>query len=323
DRSSFSSVGSPFLSRIKPDVMALGTTVTVVQPNSTGYETNNGTSFSAPLVAGVVAQMLSVHPDLTPQQVMEALHNTASQSQSPDSLFGWGIVDAERAVTYWGPAFGQIFHVELLGNGQASLSVGFLGGTEMDTTSLRIHWKMQSDPQFNHDVLAPAGMAQYESPSLPLSEEELVVFYFTVQNYAGEEIIYPATAPDEIFGLDHRGWIEGYDELQLLPANKTNTHFLYNPFPNPFYPAEHGEIRIAFNLLSEAYVDVTAYDMLGREVAVLVRNTQFAPGPRAYDWNGRNTNGELIASGVYFLVAKFRQLDGKEVIKKRKMLLIK
>ncbi|MCA9731352.1 MAG: S8 family peptidase [Deferribacteres bacterium] len=322
-RSSFSSVGSPFLSHIKPDVMAMGTGVTMVDPNSTGYTTANGTSFSAPLVAGVVAQMLGVHPELTPLQVIEALHSTASQAYSPDSLYGWGIVDAERAVTYWGPALGQIFHIEVESTNLATIAVGFLGGPEMDSTSLQIHWKLQSAPEFESEALAPMGMSQYVSPSVSLSEAELTMFYFTVQNKAGEITTFPSTAPEEIFGLDHNGRIDGYDELQLLPPNKTSSHYLYNPFPNPYIMTENTEIRFAFDLLSEAFVELTIYDVLGRRVAVVLPMKRFPTGKGAIDWTGFDEKGNRLASGVYFLVAKFRQLDGKVVIKKRKFILIK
>ncbi len=96
-KTSFSSVGPTADGRIKPDVVALGSSVVIAQPGG-GYGTGSGTSFSAPIVAGVVAQMLQANPDLGPTEVRELLRRTASQADAPDNERGWGVVNAAAAV---------------------------------------------------------------------------------------------------------------------------------------------------------------------------------------------------------------------------------
>jgi hypothetical protein len=49
-----------------------------------------------------VGLLLEGHPEWTPSDVIEALHATATQSASPDTLMGWGIVQAADA-TYYEP----------------------------------------------------------------------------------------------------------------------------------------------------------------------------------------------------------------------------
>jgi subtilisin family serine protease len=102
-RASFSSVGptTSIPPRIKPDVMATGTSVYAASSTiTTGYNSVSGTSFSCPLAAGVAALVLKARPSATPMQVVEALKITASQASAPDNLFGWGIIDAAKAITY-------------------------------------------------------------------------------------------------------------------------------------------------------------------------------------------------------------------------------
>jgi subtilisin family serine protease len=97
---SFSSPGPSFDGRIKPEVCALGVRNWLASNRTDGsstYSRGDGTSFSTPLVAGVAALLLEVHPDWTPAQVRAALLSTASRSQAPDNDFGWGIVDAALA----------------------------------------------------------------------------------------------------------------------------------------------------------------------------------------------------------------------------------
>jgi serine protease len=54
-----------------------GETVPVSSTYTDSYNTSVGTSFSAPLAAGVAALALSVHPTMTPQEVTELLQATA------------------------------------------------------------------------------------------------------------------------------------------------------------------------------------------------------------------------------------------------------
>ncbi len=90
-----SSRGPTSDNRIKPDVSAMASGVSVASPSFFGV---NGTSFSAPMIAGIVTQILEVNPDLKPREVWHLLTSTASQALAPDNNLGWGIVDAYSAI---------------------------------------------------------------------------------------------------------------------------------------------------------------------------------------------------------------------------------
>jgi serine protease AprX len=98
-RSSFSSVGLSADGRIKPDVMAMGSSVRVASSSSnTGYTYSSGTSFSCPLTAGVAALLLQSNQNLTAAQVRNFLRTTADNASSPDRFYGYGIINALAAV---------------------------------------------------------------------------------------------------------------------------------------------------------------------------------------------------------------------------------
>ncbi len=61
------------------------------------YRLTSGISFSAPLVSGVAALMLSVNPDLTQREVREIIVNTAID-QNNQFRFGAGLLNAHAAV---------------------------------------------------------------------------------------------------------------------------------------------------------------------------------------------------------------------------------
>jgi len=65
-----------------------------------GYAYMSGTSMASPVVAGVVALILSANPDLSVNEVKEILYSTAVDlgESGNDATYGWGRVDAYAAV---------------------------------------------------------------------------------------------------------------------------------------------------------------------------------------------------------------------------------
>ncbi|NEC68520.1 type VII secretion-associated serine protease mycosin [Streptomyces sp. SID9727] len=64
-----------------------------------GQCVDNGTSFSAPYVAGVAALIRAKHPDWKQAQVVAQIEQTASRAvNGRDEFVGWGVVDPVRAL---------------------------------------------------------------------------------------------------------------------------------------------------------------------------------------------------------------------------------
>lgn len=93
----FSSHGPSADGRVKPDVAAMGWGTTGIGPDGTGIQPINGTSFSAPLVAGLVACLWQLHPERSAQDIMDAVRRSASQFNDPDIQLGHGIPDFQLA----------------------------------------------------------------------------------------------------------------------------------------------------------------------------------------------------------------------------------
>ena len=78
-----------------------GTVNVTISVTATDYELVSGTSFSAPHVAGVAALVRSANQSLAPIDVRKIIQSTAIDLGAPnrDNVFGWGLVNAEAAVS--------------------------------------------------------------------------------------------------------------------------------------------------------------------------------------------------------------------------------
>lgn len=100
---SFSSRGPTADGRIKPDLTAPGVAVfTVDAVAANAFRRVDGTSFSAPILAGAVALMRQIHPALTPIEIRDALAAAGSNRDAPNSNVGFGTPDVTSAATFPG-----------------------------------------------------------------------------------------------------------------------------------------------------------------------------------------------------------------------------
>jgi hypothetical protein len=70
---------------------------------------------------------------------------------------------------------------------------------------------------------------------------------------------------------------------------------LLQNYPNPFNPTTNIEFRIQ----RSDFVTIKIYDIKGGEVNTLLNN-QLNPGRYQVVWDGRNTLGNIVSSGIYF-----------------------
>jgi hypothetical protein len=96
---------------------------------------------------------------------------------------------------------------------------------------------------------------------------------------------------------------------ELLPA----AYALRQNYPNPFNPVT----TLRYDLPENGYVNITIYDMLGKQVKTLINQTQDA-GYRSVIWNSTNNYGKLVSAGIYLY-----QIHAGEYMQTKKMVLLK
>lgn len=196
----FTSNGPTKDGRMKPDVVAPGVGVYVasveaVSGNEDSYEYMDGTSFSTPITAGVSALILSVHPELTPIQVRDALRNTASLSNNPNNILGWGVVNAYDAVLYNGPAWSNDFRIEK--NGDVLTFSTYLASKDLiDPNTVKFNYSFDNGNSYNSMTMKLSEPSGDENNSgmysavLKLTENmDNFKSYFSAEDYKGNKSI--------------------------------------------------------------------------------------------------------------------------------------
>ena len=158
----------------------------------------------------------------------------------------------------------------------------------------------------------------------------------TVAGALGNTGAAPAAPPQSLSMFtpaDVQSWIDQAEALnltdamsqrgirfleQLLAALTPKATILLPNYPNPFNP----ETWIPYHLTDAADVQITIYDTKGTLVRELDLGHQpagyYADRSKAAYWDGRNANGESVASGIYFY-----QLCAGDYSATRRMVILK
>jgi hypothetical protein len=103
--------------------------------------------------------------------------------------------------------------------------------------------------------------------------------------------------------------VEQDQSSALVPSQ----YALEQNYPNPFNPTT----QILFSLPNSERVSLTIYNLIGQKIATLVDGTM-AAGSHVVTWNGRDSRGMQLPSGVYFY-----RLESPGFSAARRMLMLK
>jgi hypothetical protein len=152
---------------------------------------------------------------------------------------------------------------------------------------------------------------------------------FSVDDTAPSQVVRIDTTYDEVNGSLFFGLVGG--SVQLTPAfipgeilygplgvedeiSDIPTEFALNQnYPNPFNP----QTNLSIDLPRAQDVSLVVYNILGQNVKTLAEG-MYDAGSYTFTWNGKNSHGEDVPSGIYFY-----SLRTAEFAKTNKMMLIR
>ncbi|HCA80085.1 MAG TPA: hypothetical protein DEP53_10165 [Bacteroidetes bacterium] len=177
------------------------------------------------------------------------------------------------------------------------------GASNLVELNLGNHWFLRG----GRDIAG--GQAFFGHVRLENDTAAVSAFYGTTTNFARRDTFALVADALVLRELDRlQPTVTGVkDEIPLQFALSQN-------YPNPFNPTT----TIEFSLARSVPVELKVYDLLGREVAVLINGDAMNPGRYMMRWDGRNRYGQSVATGVYF----YRLVAG-DFVQSKKMVLVK
>lgn len=101
---SFSSIGPTFDGRIKPDVVAQGAPVTMIDGQG-NVNIEFGTSYSAPIISGLAACLIEAYPNRHSEEIANFIRQSADHFTAPNDTIGYGLPDFQLAYALHRPEY--------------------------------------------------------------------------------------------------------------------------------------------------------------------------------------------------------------------------
>jgi hypothetical protein len=310
-RADFSSCGPTPDGRIKPDAAALGVGVYCANPSRTGFSDYlfaSGTSFSCPLVAGVCALVLDAHPDLRPMEVVKAVRRTASQADEPDTLLGWGIVNAYQAIFYHGMIVRNIRAIRYPFENQTFLQFDLFSdnGILEDSVMVRLTTDGSSFRVLQARRNGYSGNDRFEIQVPPETNPDQIQFYIETSDSVHRHTRSPFGAPQALY--DFSVYI---DSTVSNPSAEYPYFIVRTGYPNPFSE----KMRIEMDIHHDGLFDFHFYDIRGREVR-LFQSKELKKGTARIEWDGKSSDGNQLPSGLYLCrIRTEKQSESIKIIK--------
>jgi len=106
---------------------------------------------------------------------------------------------------------------------------------------------------------------------------------------------------------------ECYGPVELAVPGQVSHFVLNQNYPNPFNPLT----TVSFSVANNGLVQLSVYSISGARIAVLMQK-DLSPGKYEVSWDGRDTIGRPVPSGVYLF-----RLEAGDFVATRKMVLLR
>ena len=339
---------------LKPDVSAPGNGSTSTAGSGTGYQSFSGTSSATPHTAGCVALMLSVNPEMLPQDVSKVIELTSVEkgAAGKDPRYGTGRIDALAATT--SPKFtlaginggsNMVINNTVTASDTARELAGIRISTDVNPKvgSLRtLKFGMTTNATSTHilsfdlywdkdrnNVVSSGDIKLRSHPFVngPLSFDSLKFKFLDTARtlILAAKTSSSASGQNISLGITDTNQVQAYYTTFPFSINfpfGTSTGISGNNVNDLSYSLEQNYPNpfnpvtvIRYTVPKDGLVKVRVYDALGKEVALLVNGTK-QRGSYSIEFDGNDFKG--ISSGIYYY-----KMEAGDFTDIKKMVLVK
>ncbi|GKU83524.1 S8 family serine peptidase [Niallia sp. NCCP-28] len=284
DESDHSSYYSNYGSSI--DISAPGDDIYSTVPNNK-YGYMSGTSMATPIVSGTAALVLSKNPLLSATDVKNILIKSTKDlgANGWDYLFGYGRIDAEKAVKNTPAPFGTLSVdtiYKIKGNNKLKFSVPIYKGTKVtariENSQKKTIRTIISNKTWNGGKLSSSWDGKDDKNDFAADGKYTLV----VKATNGKETVHQTKEIKVINEIKPIVTISGSSSISFSPAikNKGTT---------------------SFNLNKSAKVEAKITASKGKTVKTLLSQKSLAKGNHPLTWDGKNNSNNVVPDGTYQL----------------------
>lgn len=339
---------------LKPDVSAPGNGSTSTAGSGTGYQSFSGTSSATPHTAGCVALMLSVNPEMLPQDVSKVIELTSVEkgAAGKDPRYGTGRIDALAATT--SPKFtleginggsNMVINNTVTASDTARELAGIKISTDVNpkvgslktlkfgmTTNATSAHILSFDLYWDKDrnnIISSGDIKLRSHPFVngPLSFDSLKFKFLDTARtlILAAKTSASASGQNVSLGITDTNQVQAYYTTFAFSTNfpfGTSTGISGNNVNELSYSLEQNYPNpfnpvtvIRYTVPKDGLVKVRVYDALGKEVALLVNGTK-QRGTYSIEFDGSDFKG--ISSGIYYY-----KMEAGDFTDIKKMVLVK
>jgi len=182
----------------------------------------------------------------------------------------------------------------------------------LQSASVMLWWDPSTDENFQYFLLERSTDDQFV--------ENVVSNYLTSSFYTDDDLEFNTLYFYRVSYFSTE-WSEYSETIAVVLENLDISHGnnlpisykIHQNHPNPFNPVT----TIRYDLPEDGLVNITIYDMMGRQISTLVSGQQTA-GYNIVQWNATNSFGEAVSAGLYLYT-----IHAGEFTQTRKMVLLK
>ena len=293
---SFSSIGPTYDGRIKPEIVTQGVACYHANAYSNNYGYGSGTSYSAPIAAGIAAQLLSAFPYLTNNQIRLILMQASDRAENPDNMYGYGLLSARKALEFPNIEF-------LLNTHSFSINKIIIDSSKIFNDSLSLFYSVNENNDFKR-VGSKLNSNGYFQSYISSNSNDKIHFYF---EYRDSNMVIKRIPENGTYDLR-----TGASEITLnfeMPIYNVDVNLRQN-YPNPF----NSTTTIFVNSTVGTKLKLEIFNILGQKVRTLFSGISDRI-ITSFSWNALDDSGAKVSSGIYLykLVANDRAVAKKMI----------
>jgi len=282
--------------------------------NTNNYRASGGAVIDTSLGSNIYKDPMFVNPDSDYhlQKYSPCIDAGDPNIKDPDS--------SRSDIGCYGGLYGETYtYLDLPPKAPDSLNASF------DSIAITLAWKPNTEADLSHCLVYKDTVFNFIPDTFKIVgvvSKDSSIFKDYIWEY-GKTYYYKLSAYDL---TNHQSSYS--DELMIKATDvpwtdevkvEVKTYQLSQNYPNPFNPTTVIVYYLPDLGYQPAEVELSIYNLLGKAVRTLVKERQH-PGEHRAVWDGKDDDGNDVASGIYFYRLK---VSGVDFLKAKKMILIR